>query len=155
MDQAERKLFAQRERERTRREAAEQRECFRKHVLETPYEAEDPVAKWRREADEQDARFAAERRRVQDEERRRLEDQERRAAQSAVAGMQDELAEALAGIADALGVLDARLQKLESRAAKKKTARSSRPSPLPDLGPTRSPQDPSVRYTQPRIHQNH
>jgi hypothetical protein len=124
-----------------------------KKVDEVPeYQMEDPVAKWKREADERDARFAAERQRARDEERRRLEDRDRRAGQSAVSDMQADLAEALTGIADALGVLDARLQKLESRTAKKKTASTSRPVNLPDfLGPTRSPHDPTVRLSQPRI----
>jgi hypothetical protein len=139
MNQAERKIFAQQERERTQREAEEQRERFRQHVLET-YEAEDPVAKWRREADEQTARFAAERQRAKDDERRERE-------HSAVADMQAELGAALAGIADALGVLDDRLRKLERA---KKTERK-RPAVALPVGPTRSESDPSVRYTQPRI----
>jgi hypothetical protein len=141
MGQAERKLFAQQERERTQRQAEEQRARLRKHFLETPYRGEDPVQKWRRESDEQDARFAAERQRARDEERRGHE-------QSAVAEMQGDLAGVLQGIADALGVLDDRLQKLESRAAKK-TARAAQPIALP--GPTHAAHDPLVRYTQPRV----
>jgi hypothetical protein len=145
MDQAERKLFAQRERARTAEAARVAREDLRRRLLEHPvYEMEDPVAKWKRESDEQDARFAAERQRVKDEERRERE-------QSAVADMKAELAEALEGIATALGVLDERLKKIEERQRAKKTA-ARQPSKPPDfVGPTHAPDDPTKRYSQPRI----
>jgi hypothetical protein len=142
MDQAERKLFVQAERERTRRAAEEQRQRLRAYYLETPYEGEDPVEEWRRENREQEQRFAAERQRERDEERRARE-------HSAVAEMQGELAEVLEGIASALGALDDRLRALEERRTRKST-RASRPIALP-IGPTHAANDREVRYSQPKI----
>jgi hypothetical protein len=141
MDQAARKLFAQRERERAIAQAKAARQDLRRRLLEHPvYEMEDPVAKWKREADEQDARFAEERRREND-------DEQGRAQRSEIANLQAELGGALEQIANALGVLDDRLRKLEARRTQK-TAPKSRPIALPDfVGPTHAPDDPSVRYT--------
>jgi hypothetical protein len=110
------------------------------------YEMEDPVAKWKRDADEQDARFARERaqwEREQDEERRRRY------------GMDDTLglqAETFNEIATALETIDSRLRRVEHTRKAAKAARKPRPIALPSfLGPTHAAHDPSVRYTQPKI----
>jgi hypothetical protein len=112
------------------------------------YELEDPVARWKREADEQEARFAEQRaqwEREQDEERRRRYASQ----QSDELGLQ---AEVFDGIATALETIDSRLRRVERQRKAAKTARKSRPIALPNfLGPTRSETDPTVRYTQPRI----
>jgi hypothetical protein len=144
-----RQVYARQMREHAAEDARRERENLYRRLLVAPaYEMEDPVRRWRREADEQDARFAAERaqwEREQDEERRR-----RYAMQSDdTLGLQ---IETFNGIADALEGIDSRLARVERRHKSAKAARTSRPIALPNfLGPKHAPHDPSLRYSQPTL----
>jgi hypothetical protein len=68
---------------------------------------------------------------------------ERQRQTNVLAEMQGELAEALSGIADALGTLDQRLQKLEAH-TKNKTTAARRPVDLPNF----LERDPTLRYAE-------
>ena len=112
---------------------------------------EDPVARWKREADAQEARFAEEwRQYVREEE----EKQRQRYAlhQSPELGLQ---AQVFTEVADAIEGLNNRLTRVERRrkSSSEKAARKPRAVSLPNFlaGPTHAVDDPSVRYSQPRL----
>ena len=102
---------------------------------------EDPLERWRRsmpqpEPPKRDPVAAVIDRRLAAERQRQA---------NVLAEMQGELGKALGEIADALGVLDQRLRKLERANKTAKTA-ARRPVDLPNfLGPTQ--RDPALRYS--------
>jgi hypothetical protein len=119
LERLERQRYAIRERERTAEAARQEREALRRRLLVAPvFEPEDPVAKWKREADALQASVEAETRR-----RREEEAADRRARLNPELALQLQAFDEIAG---ALETLDSRLHRVERQRKPEKAARKSR-----------------------------